>query len=177
MAAGMRPEVDSLMARLADGDRSVFTQVFHLLWGPVARFCRGMLRNDADADDAAQDALQKVLERASDYDKTRAALPWALAIAGWECRTLARKRARRRETSEDSHSEPCSMDEEEQAVQRDLTNAALAALGQLSEADRDTLFATYWDEAASVTGATLRKRRQRALDHLRSSFRRIYGLG
>jgi RNA polymerase sigma-70 factor (ECF subfamily) len=54
--------------------------------------------------------------------------------------------------------------------------AAIAALGELSEADRETLIATFWDEAASVSGATLRKRRERALDRLKKTFRRLYGL-
>ena len=53
---------------------------------------------------------------------------------------------------------------------------AIAALGELSEADRETLIATFWDEAASVSGATLRKRRERALDRLRKTFGRLYGL-
>lgn len=171
-----RAEVDNLMARLAEGDRSVFTDVFHLLWPPIERLCRALLKNDADAADAAQEALQKVFERAADYDVSRPAMPWALAIAGWECRTLARKRTRRRETSDEDRPEPSTPGAEEQIVQRDLVDAALSALGQLSDADREALIATYWDAAASVAGATFRKRRERALERLRTSFRRIYGI-
>ena len=171
-----RAEVDHLMARLAEGDRSVFTDVFHLLWPPIERLCRALLKNDADAADAAQEALQKVFERAADYDVSRPAMPWALAIAGWECRTLARKRTRRRETSDENQPEPSIAGAEEQILQRDLVDAALSALGQLSDADREALVATYWDTAASVAGATFRKRRERALERLRSSFRRIYGI-
>jgi RNA polymerase sigma-70 factor (ECF subfamily) len=65
---------------------------------------------------------------------------------------------------------------EDDVVQEDLTRAAIAAMGQLSDADKETLLATFWDEAASVQGPTLRKRRERALERLRSTFRRIYGL-
>ena len=89
--------------------------------------------------------------------------PWALAIAAWECRTIARKRHRRREASEDTSANPSFDSAEDELVQRDLTPAALEALGQLSESDRETLVATFWDEAASISGATLRKRRERAL--------------
>ena len=60
--------------------------------------------------------------------------------------------------------------------QRQLVAAALTALGTLSEADQEALVATYWETAASVGGATLRKRRERALDRLRGAFRRLYGL-
>jgi RNA polymerase sigma-70 factor, ECF subfamily len=168
--------LDALMARLADGDRAVFTRVFRLLWEPIHRLCISLLQNDADAADAAQEAMQKILQRAADYDKVRPAMPWAMAIAAWECRTVARKRHRRRETS-DSEWQPLSEHPEDGLVQRNLTAAALEALGELSEADRETLIATFWDEAASVSGATLRKRRERAMDRLRQTFRRLYGLG
>jgi RNA polymerase sigma-70 factor (ECF subfamily) len=168
--------LDALMARLANGDRSVFSQVFESLWGPIHGLCLGLLKNDADASDAAQEAMQKILERASDYDRKRPAMPWALAIAGWECRTLARKRVRRREAGEEDAEELPGGSAEEDFVQRDLIEAAMTALGELSEADRETLLATFWEEAASVSGVTLRKRRERAVDRLRNTFRRLYGL-
>ncbi|HET9955324.1 MAG TPA: sigma-70 family RNA polymerase sigma factor [Polyangiaceae bacterium] len=169
-------ELDALMKRLAEGDRSVFTRVFELLWAPTKRLCSNLLKNDADAADAAQEAMQKILERASDYDDTRPALPWALAIAGWECRTLARKRVRRREANAADLPESAGENPEPEFVQRDLMAAALAALGELSESDRETLVATFWDEAASVSGATLRKRRERAIERLRKTFKRLYGI-
>ncbi|MEN9578314.1 MAG: hypothetical protein RJA70_1323 [Pseudomonadota bacterium] len=167
--------LDALMARLADGDRAVFDRVFELLWGPVHRLCITLLKNDADAADAAQEAMQKILDRVSDYDRSRPARPWAMAIAAWECRTLSRKHARRREVDGAEH-DRAGEHQEESVIQRNLTAAAIATLGELSEADRETLIATFWDEAASVSGATLRKRRERALDRLRKAFRRLYGL-
>jgi RNA polymerase sigma-70 factor (ECF subfamily) len=170
-------QLDALMARLADGERAVFTRVFELLWSPIHRLCTSLLKNEADAADAAQEAMQKILERApADYDRARAAMPWALALAGWECKTIARKRGRRREADEEPGDMRASSDAEEALIQRDLTAAALAALGELSEVDRETLVATFWEEAASTSGATLRKRRARAIDRLRVSFRRLYGL-
>jgi RNA polymerase sigma-70 factor (ECF subfamily) len=55
--------------------------------------------------------------------------------------------------------------------------AARHALGELSPQDRETLVATFWEEATNVTGATLRKRRERALTRLRDAFKRLYGIG
>jgi RNA polymerase sigma-70 factor, ECF subfamily len=176
MTPDPRAQLDALLAQLADGDRSAFTPVFGLLWPPVLRLCRSMLGNDADAADAAQQALEKVLTRCADYDRARPAMPWALAIAAWECRTFARKRTRRRELPEEAAPELASSLEEE-VTQRELTRAALDALGELSAQDREVLVATFWEEATSVTGATLRKRRERALARLREAFRRLYGLG
>ncbi|WP_394832936.1 sigma-70 family RNA polymerase sigma factor [Pendulispora rubella] len=168
-------ELDALMARLADGDRSAFSSVFKHLWGPVLRFCTSMLKNEADAADAAQQAMQKILERASDYDPHRRAMTWAFAIAAWECRTLQRRHFRRKEVP-DVEPEVAGAHAEEAFVQRDLEQAAVAALGELSDMDRDALAATFWDEAPAVGGSTLRKRRERALDRLRGAFRRLYGL-
>lgn len=165
------------MARLADGDRSVFDEVFTQLQRPIQQLCLGMLGNEADAADAAQEALHKVLERASDYDPARRVMPWALALAGWECQTLARRRQRRREVPEGDAGDRPGEDPEEAHVTRQLMDAAVSALGTLSEQDRETLTATFWGEAAPVTGATFRKRRERALMRLRQTFWRIHGLG
>ena len=54
----------------------------------MLHLCKSLLKNEADAADAAQEAMQKVFTRAHQYDPTRHALPWALAIAAWECRTV-----------------------------------------------------------------------------------------
>jgi RNA polymerase sigma-70 factor (ECF subfamily) len=176
MSTDPKAQLDSLVVRLAEGDRAAFTPVFQLLWPPVLRLCRSLLKNDADAADAAQQALEKVLTRSSDYDRQRPAMPWALAIAAWECRTFARKRARRRELPEERMPE-LGTGSEDQLAQRELMQAAVEALGELSPQDREALVATFWEEASDVTGATLRKRRERALKRLRDTFRRLYGFG
>lgn len=186
--AGMTEYADSaldpLMTRLADGDRSAFAPVFELLWPRAMRLCARMLKNDADAADAAQQAMTKILERASEYDRRRPAMPWALGIASWECRTILKRRMRRREVAEDARDAQdaenaageSAVGHDDEHVQRQLVEAAIGAMGTLSETDRETLIATFWEEAASASGATLRKRRERALARLRSAFGRLYGL-
>jgi len=168
--------LNALMARLAEGDRSVFHEVFKRLWGPTHRLCASLLKNDADAADAAQEAMAKILQRASDYDPTRAAAPWALAIAAWECRTLRRKLTRRREVPDLDSDQRAGEDTQEELVERDLVQSALSAMGELSPTDRDTLMATFLDESPPVAGATFRKRRARALGRLRDAWKRLYGL-
>jgi RNA polymerase sigma-70 factor (ECF subfamily) len=169
----------ALLARLADGDRGVASDLFRLLWSPVRRLAGTMLRHDADADDAAQDAMVTIFARVSDYDRTRAGLPWALAIAGYACRTTRKKRSRRREDLDHAVAEVAAPSQAEDALeQQQMLEAAVATLDVLSATDRETLLATYWEEhQASASGATLRKRRERALDRLRILFRSTYGLG
>jgi RNA polymerase sigma-70 factor (ECF subfamily) len=169
-------DLNALMARLADGDRAAFTAVFQTLWLPILRLCSGMLKNEADAKDATQQAMAKILSRASDYDRARPTLPWALALGAWECRTILRSRFRRREVGDETAHEQTTAASEDDVVQKNLIEAALGAMGRLSDSDKETLLSTFWDEGASVKGPTLRKRRERALERLRSTFRRIYGL-
>lgn len=175
MPTGSDPDLDLLVRRLADGERVVFSSVFQRLWQPVFRLCRSILNNDADAADAAQETMEKVLTRAQSYDPSRAALPWALAIAAWECRTARRKRARRREAPDEVEPALTAADFEEQFTNRDLMQHVLEAIGELSETDQETLMATLAEEQASVGGATVRKRRERALARLRIVFKRLYG--
>lgn len=169
-------EIGALLVRVADGDRSAFSVVFRELWPRLHRFCTSLVGSEADAADAAQEAMTKILERAADYDRQRPPMAWALAIAAWECRTLKRKRTRRREAPEDAADERIGANSELVIEERDLVQAALVALGELSPTDRETLVATFLEESIQVSGATLRKRRERAVERLRSAFRRLYGL-
>ncbi|WP_437677771.1 RNA polymerase sigma factor [Sorangium sp. So ce131] len=167
------------MRRLADGDRAAFEPVYAALWPAVSAFCRRMLRGCADAEDAAQQALLKIFDRASTFDPAADALTWALAIAAWECRTARRRRARSREAP-DEHAGAIPADlptPEDAAIARDLDDAAREVLGSLAEADRATLLSTVMegDRDPSVSGAAFRKRRERAFARLREAWRRIYG--
>ena len=168
-------EIDVMMGKLADGDRAAFSPLFRALWTPAFKVCQRMLHAEADAADAAQAAMMKILERAGEYDKKRPALPWALGIAAWECRTLQKRRHRQNETAEVPQLSDggAIADDLEQKL---LVSAAMHAMGTLSESDQETLTATYWDTAAAVGGATFRKRRERALSRLRDTFKRLYGI-
>lgn len=176
MSSEKAADIDALIARLADGDRGAFTPAFELLWPRVRELCRSMLKNDADAADAAQQALENILTRSAEYDRGRPALPWALAIAAWECRTMLRKRTRRREISGELLPEAAGEESDQVFAERQLVQRAVDVMGQLSPADQETLVATFFDEAASASGATFRKRRERALARLRDAFKRLYGL-
>src|SRR5579859_1698151 len=168
------------MARLADGDRSVVDAVFRALLPYVVRCCERMLGPGADADDATQEAMQKVFAQAHRYDRSRPSLPWALAIAAWECRTLRRRRQRSRTTPLESASETSAAgaSPEESVIVRDLMQAAETVFEGLPESDRETLMHAFTAEAEErfpVAGATLRKRRERAIRRLKQAWRKVYG--
>ncbi len=167
-------ELSSLLVRLAEGERSAFSRLFELTWPRIYGVCLSLL-NEQDAGDAAQSAMEKILTRASEYDRTRPAAPWVLAIAAWECRTLRARARRRREVSDDElprvQAEALAEDE---LIRRQLESAAVGVLQELSPTDRAALVAAFWEGAQSAAAPAARKQRQRALERLRVAFRRLY---
>jgi len=170
---GERAELRRLMERLADGDRSAFRPAFALLW-PRLRAFAVRYAGAADGEDAAQHALVRVFSRAGEYDPGRDALAWALGIAAWECRTFRRKRERRKEAV---GAVPEQLDlgptPEQAAIDRDLRDAALAAIGTLRPFDAETIAALAAGDR--TPGATFRKRVQRALARFRTAWRARHG--
>jgi RNA polymerase sigma-70 factor (ECF subfamily) len=176
MNADARKHVNALMIRLADGDRSVFDEVYAALWPVITAFCGKML-SGTDAEDATQQALLKVFSRASTFDRTGDAFTWAVTIATWEVRTIQKQMTRSKTTFVENHDAADPAENAEAHVSREqLVTAARHVLGTLSESDQQTLVATFNDEnPASIAGATFRKRRERALARLKDAWRKVYG--
>lgn len=143
-------------------------------WPRIVSLTRRLLPQDR-AEDAAQTALLKVFERASEFDPERGrALPWILGIAGWECRTARQQLARRRE--EPQVETPTLDDPTDRLVQAELLAALEDAMGQLRPVDVDTLKAAAGlIERPDIPGATFRKRVQRSMDRLRAAWRNSHG--
>ena len=178
MDAAQRRELQKLLARLADGDRAAFPPAFTLLWPVTRALARSFLRDEAGAEDAAQQALIRVFLRAAEFDAARPALPWVLGVVANECRTLRRKTQRRREgpleeadARPDPHATP-----EANATGRDLERAALAALDGLPAADVEAIL-THIGAAGrpDLPPATFRKRLERALKRLRRAWSERHG--
>jgi RNA polymerase sigma-70 factor (ECF subfamily) len=171
-----------LLARLADGDREAFDPLFEAAWPRVRGVCVRVLGDGPQADDAAQQAMLDVFRRASDYDPSRAALPWLVGIAGWTCRTHLRRVARQRLAPLDG-AEPLALgpSPEEAALDAELRRAVRAAVADLSPLDAETLWDTLardeglLDRPAAPAGATLRKRLQRASGRLRALWEARHG--
>lgn len=166
------------MIRLSDGDRSACSSVFSLLWPELVAFAERTLGKGADADDAAQLALEKIFAQASDYDAQRSALAWALAITAWECRTVLRRRSRRREQPLDTAAEDAvspASDPESAHVESTMLSALRGCLEDLAPRDRATLEEAFYREAEGPQAPAFRKRKERALQRLRTAWRKIYG--
>lgn len=165
--------------RLADGDREAFHPVFVALLPLLRRFASHGLP-EADADDAAQEALVKVYRRVAEFDRSRDALSWILGIAAYEIKTARRRRQRRREVNE-APSEGAAREDpvatpEAQAIRRDLDAAIEATLAGMSPTDSTTLWAfARGEHPADLPPATFRKRVERGLARLRALWRDNHG--
>jgi RNA polymerase sigma-70 factor (ECF subfamily) len=168
-------DIDAWMARLADGDRAAFDPLYAALWPLVSGFCARRLGDRARGEDAAQQALVRVFQKASVYDAARPALPWVLAFATWECRTLASRASRRREDQLADGGVGTS-DPETELLRADLLAAVRALVGDLGPRDEAALWV--WlehDLENGPLGATLRKRVERARKRFVDLWRKRHG--
>lgn len=176
MNAARRKAIHHAMVRLSDGDRTAFDVLLDELWPVILSFAERGVGRGADAEDVAQEVFYKVCARIADFDRGRDGLSWAFGIASYEIMTHRRRLQRRREISDETsvaaHLDG-SASQEEQLLERELAVAFEEAVGSLTEEDRASLGLR--DDASDAAGATLRKRKQRALDRLRGIWRQIYG--
>jgi RNA polymerase sigma-70 factor (ECF subfamily) len=171
-----RVQLDRWMAEAADGDRTAIAPLFHELWPIALGYATRFVSDRALAEDCAQDALVKMFGQIQRYERGRDALTWALTHVMWQCRTARRVISRRKELPgvEDVR----IVDGAALALERELVREALATLGSLEPRDIDVLTAALTDDdelRATLAPATFRKRLERAVTRLRTSWRSRHG--
>jgi RNA polymerase sigma-70 factor (ECF subfamily) len=89
------PVDHTIVAAAARGDERAFTELVRWYHPRFLRFARHMLRNDAEADDAVQEAFIRLYRALPRYREQERFEPWAFRILANCCRTyLARDRRR-----------------------------------------------------------------------------------
>ncbi|MEL6760876.1 MAG: sigma factor [Myxococcota bacterium] len=167
------PNGDSLetsMAKLADGDRRAFDDVYAALAPRVRRFCERYL-GGSEGDDATHDVLLKLFAQATSYRRGASVIAWALTLARWECRTRLRRRQRAGEEPLSGHVEAAVTEDRMETTL--MAQAAFLALNDLGPSDRATILDALHD--ATPLGAIHRKRKQRAFERLRAAWRQRHG--
>ena len=167
-----RSALQEELTALARGDREAFDPLFARLWPLLRGFARRLLPAE-EADDAAQEALLRIFRRASEFDRERDALSWALGIAAWQVRTHRTRARRRREDLTEAlpEREDPAESPEDRAIAAELAAALDRALTELPAGDAETLIAYARGERPDLPGPTFRKRVERALARLRSTWR------
>jgi RNA polymerase sigma factor (sigma-70 family) len=164
-------ELDDLMDRLADGDRSAFTPLFEALYPRALAVARRRL-DDAHAEDAAQRTMTAIFARAVEFTPGRPVLPWFYAIAANETHAVARKVriTESREAPASAASLVPADDDPERALSlaemRALLREALATLDPLSAAAIEGQLADIPSDGPR--SPAVRKRLSRAYARLRS---------
>ena len=168
-----RKAIHEAMVRLADGARSAVRGLLDQLWPVLLLFAQRGLGQEQDAEDVAQEAFLRICSRIADFDRSRDGLSWAFGIAKYEVLTQRQRRRRQREApalSQLTLLEDPRPSQEATLIERDLLHALDHALGELDDDDKQLFVSNL-----PALPATFRKRRQRALERLRSVWRRLYG--
>ena len=166
------------MAALADGERRAFDPVYRTLWPVLVRFVAVMSTDRVIAEDIAQQALLRILGRASTFDRTQDALAWSMTIAVNEYRSYRRKFGNRAADPRD-WALPESVDDDSPeaiALRDNLRDAARAVIGQLRPQDLEVLVAALYEgQRPPLLAAAFRKRLQRAVTNTRVIWKRRHG--
>jgi RNA polymerase sigma-70 factor (ECF subfamily) len=177
-AASSRSAADEAMSRLADGDRLALRTVHDAVRPPMIEAARRILGPGPDAEDAAQSALHKLFSQAADFDRARRVVPWAVALAVFEARTIRKQHQRRKIDALDTGRFAALASTGESAPElleaAELVSLVEGLMGELSEADRATLNDVL-AENEEGRGPAFRKRKQRALERLREAWRTLHG--
>ncbi len=166
------------MAALADGERRAFDPVYRTLWPVLVRFVAVMSTDRVIAEDVAQQALLRILGRASTFDRTKDALAWSMTIAVNEYRSYRRKLGKpAADQREWALAEPIDDDTPEAIAVRDnLRDAARAVISRLRPQDLEVLVAALYDsQRPPLLAAAFRKRLQRAVTNTRTLWKRRHG--
>lgn len=82
----------ALVARAQSGDLDAFEELVQRYQRGILRFCRGMLGNGPDAEDAVQDVLVTAWRRLPTLRAAEAVSTWLYRIASHRCIDIIRKR-------------------------------------------------------------------------------------
>jgi RNA polymerase sigma factor (sigma-70 family) len=170
-----RAQLQRWMTAAADGDRAAVEPLFHALWPACVSYATRFVGDAALAEDCAQDGLVRLFGQIDRFDRDRDALTWALTHVTWQCRTARRRVQRRAESPEPAER---GFDGVAVAEERELVRAALATLETLPERDVEIIAAALTDDdelRRALAPATFRKRLERALGRLRTSWRSRHG--
>ena len=129
---------DERVARLVGGgNERAFMALYERYHQPLYRYCRSIVRNDADAQDALQSAFASAFAALRKGSRDAPVRPWLFRIAHNEAVSLLRRRSRTVELSEAA--EQTAQSVPDRAGQRERMRQLVADLAELSERQRGAI--------------------------------------
>lgn len=164
-----------MMAKLGQGDRGAFDYVYKNSWPPCLSLAGSFLSKEEDAKDAAQAAFLKVFSRADQYDQNKDALTWVFTLVVYECKTLHKKKLRRKEVDTKIESiKDNNWELELKVIEKKMRLQARELIKDLKPLDQDVLLKVINDDEP-VKGTVFRKRLERALKRFKQAWEKKYG--
>src|SRR5215475_7404046 len=121
---------DEWLARLVTaGSDTAFSTLYKRYQRPLYRYCRSILRSDADAHDAVQSTLARAFEALRRGQRDAPVRPWIYRIAHNESVSLIRARKASDELS--SYLTPSVARPDDRAHERDMLSSLVDDLRQL----------------------------------------------
>ena len=128
---------DSLARRAAGGDQRAFAAIYRRHHQELYRYCRAILRDPDDAQDALQATMVKALRALPGEEREIALKPWLFRIAHNESISIVRTR-RAQESLDPEAPDPRAMVEQEAAT-RERLSELVHDLDELPERQRGSL--------------------------------------
>jgi len=129
---------DEGLARLVPrGDRAAFRLLYERYHQPLYRYCRSLLRHEADAEDALQSTFTAAFSALADGRRDAPIRPWLFRIAHNESVSLLRRRRPELELSD--LTQPSTASLEEQVEERERFSTLVSDLGELTDRQRGAL--------------------------------------
>jgi len=130
----------ALVVRARSGDATSLGQWYETEWGPVWRIALGVLANEAEAEDVAQETMLHLQTKLGDWDSKRPYAAWRNQIVINRCRDRLRRIKARKSAEERAAvaSIPTQLPDPAAEAQAAETQAILrACLGALSPRERE----------------------------------------
>ena len=176
----MRESDAELVAALQAGSNDAFGELYRRHLPSVCRAALSVLRDPGEAEEVAQAAFVRAFERIGQCDGDRRFGPWVHVIARRLCLDTVRARARARNRPEPVPVRP--RDPEESVLRQEEVRQLHAALGTLSDRQREAVVARAVEEqplqeiaarlglsTGAVDSLLLRARRRLAKAYLRTA--------
>lgn len=142
-------EADRLLPLVGRGDHQAFEELYNLVSGPVYGLVRRVLRDPAQSEEVAQEALLDVWRSAPRFDPERGtALSWILTFAHRRAvdRVRSARAATERELKVGRQSDGPAFDQVTEAVEGTLEREwLLRCLERLTDLQRQSVTLAYYD--------------------------------